>query len=255
MFSVLTFNLRFGLADDGPNRWELRKSSIESLLRQHPADFIAFQEVNDFQLDFVSEILKGWSFIGRRSPAPPFWQNNILFYKKAWECRYRAHFFLSPTPSLPSRFRNSRWPRQCTIGTFNHNDHKLICINTHLDFDPGVRIKSARLIMQRLSLLSADIPAILLGDFNATPTDTCHDIFTGQHEAAAIKGPFFRNAFNKTFPGTHHGFTGKRNGGHIDWILYRGKITPKDTLVVRDAYKGRYPSDHFPVSAAFTWGD
>ena len=33
--SVLSLNLRFGLADDGPNAWEHRKESIVKLFRKH----------------------------------------------------------------------------------------------------------------------------------------------------------------------------------------------------------------------------
>ena len=61
----------------------------------------------------------------------------------------------------------------------------------------------------------------------------------------------FQNAFKKPFPGTQHGFTGNLNGDHIDWILYRGKISIKDIMVVHDTVDGLYPSDHFPIYATF----
>ena len=254
MLSVLTLNLRFGLADDGDNSWQFRKKAFPSLFNTYCVDFIGLQEVNDFQIDFLKKILTEYNLIGRRSPAPSFWQNNIIFYKRIWECIYYEHFFLSPTPMIPSRFQESRWPRQCTIGMFKNKDHRLICVNTHFDFDVAAQIKSARLIMERLSVLPLDLPAILMGDFNASPLSPPYMIFTGQNKkSSAQKGSCFKNVFAKPFPGTHHGFTGDRNGDHIDWILYRGEIIPDNYKIIQGTFNGVYPSDHFPLNATFKW--
>lgn len=82
MLSVLTFNLRFGLANDGPNNWSRRKKAFPSLLKTYQADFISFQEANDFQTDFLKKILNEYNVIGEKKAVLPFWQNNIIFYKK-----------------------------------------------------------------------------------------------------------------------------------------------------------------------------
>ena len=118
MVSVLTLNLRFGLADDGPNSWVYRQKAFQAFSRRHGTDFIALQEVNDFQLDFISRILPEYDCIGARTPAPAFWQNNLILFQRTWECERQEHFFLSPTPDIPSRSRKSHWPRQCTMGLF-----------------------------------------------------------------------------------------------------------------------------------------
>ena len=39
-FSVLTLNLRFGLADDGSNGWQHRKNLFPSLLEKYQTDLI-----------------------------------------------------------------------------------------------------------------------------------------------------------------------------------------------------------------------
>lgn len=117
-FSVFNLNLRFGKADDGPNGWDFRKKIFGKLLSEYPCDFYAFQEANVFQSEFLKGILRDCGMIGERRPAPEFWQNNVIFFGKAWKCVRRDHFFLSPTPRIPSRLPNSRWPRQCTAGVF-----------------------------------------------------------------------------------------------------------------------------------------
>jgi len=254
LLTVLTLNLRFGLAVDGPNSWQHRKSNIASLLKKYPTDFIGFQEANDFQIDYLNGILSGYDYIGKRTPAPHFWQNNVIFYKKTWKCTHYEHFFLSPTPRIPSRNRKSIWPRQCTIGMFENNDRMLICVNTHFDFDVSVQTESARLIIKQLSHLPQDLSAVLVGDFNTLPGSPCHRIFTGQDQASGIgKSRPFNNAFSEPFPGTIHKFTGNTKGEHIDWILYRGDIMKKNCGVLQDAFNGVYPSDHFPLFASFMW--
>jgi len=254
LLTVLTLNLRFGLADDGPNSWQHRKTIIASLLKKYPTDFIGFQEANDFQIDYLNETLSGYDYIGKRTPAPHFWQNNVIFYKRTWKCTYYEHFFLSPTPRIPSRNRESIWPRQCTIGMFKNNDRMLICVNTHFDFDASVQIEGAGLIIKQLSHLPPDLSAVLIGDFNATPDSPCHMIFTGQdQESGPGKSRPFQNAFSEPFPGTIHKFTGNTKGEHIDWILYRGGIMKKNCKVIPDTINGIYPSDHFPLFASFIW--
>ncbi len=253
MFSVLTLNLRFGLADDGANNWQYRKKGFEPFLEKYRTDFIGFQEANDFQIDFLHNILTEYNYIGKRSPSPSFWQNNVIFYQKNWRCIHYEHFFLSPTPSLPSRYRKSIWPRQCTVGMFKTERRQVICINTHLDFDVSVQVNSANLILGRLSHLPGNIPAILIGDFNAAPFSPCYNIFTTHDENTATRKNYFKNAFNKPFSGTHHGFTGNTDGDPIDWILFRGKIILKNSKIIQDTYDNMYISDHFPLCAQFTW--
>ena len=57
MLSVLTLNLRFGLADDGPDSWQYRKRCFTAFFEKYRADFMGFQEANDFQIDFIHKIL------------------------------------------------------------------------------------------------------------------------------------------------------------------------------------------------------
>jgi len=249
----MSLNLRFGLADDGDNRWEIRKKRLFSFFEHYRPDFIAFQEANAFQIEFLCNILQGHRYIGKRSPAPPFWQNNVLFYPDSWVCRWSDHFFLSDTPNVPSRFPESKWPRQCTLGAFTREDRCLVCVSTHLDFDARVQIRSVHIIQRRLKGRCADVPVILMGDFNATPDAPCHAALTAPEDSDSKDALVFKNAFSPPYPPTFHGFSGKTDVGHIDWILYRGNIVPLGTRVITETFDGGYPSDHFPLLAEFCW--
>lgn len=46
---LMSLNLRFGLAEDGPNHWRFRNRAYPALLNRYPCDFYLFQEANDFQ--------------------------------------------------------------------------------------------------------------------------------------------------------------------------------------------------------------
>jgi endonuclease/exonuclease/phosphatase family metal-dependent hydrolase len=248
--SVLSLNLRFGLADDGPNAWDHRKESVVRLFKEHGPDLIATQEANDFQIDFLAQNLSAYTYIGRRRPAPRFWQDNILFYRKTIVCEDCVHFFLSETPHIPSRSFGSRFPRQASLGLFDVNGQRLICINTHFDFENPAQMGAVRVIKEQLSAYSDEIPTILMGDFNATPESPCYQWLTGQ-EVDGETGLNFNETFETPYPSTLHRFTGKPAGGYIDWILFRGPLRLEEYGVLQEPVEGIYPSDHFPVTAVF----
>lgn len=248
--SVLSLNLRFGLADDGPNAWKYRKQAIVKLFNgQHP-DFISTQEANSFQIDFLVNHLPDYKYIGRRTPAPEFWQHNILFYDRSITCREHLDFFLSETPYIPSKSFGSHYPRQATLGLFQINGRSLICIDTHFDFETPAQMGAARVLKHQLAQYPKDIPLILTGDFNATPENECYRWLTCK-EANGDEGLHLKETFQKPYPGTHHGFTGTPTAGYIDWILYRGPLNLVTCEVLQEPIGGIYPSDHFPVKAVF----
>ena len=248
---VMTLNLRFGLASDGTNSWSHRKQTVGTFLASIQPDIIAFQEANDFQIDDLRRWLPDYSFIGKRSPAPSFWQNNIIFYHRQWICESKEHFYLSSTPHVPSRFRLSRWPRQGTIGIFKKAGFQIACANTHFDFNPDLQVRTAKILLGRLCHLAPSLPTIILGDFNATPNSACHMQFTDPQITGTEHGQRFRNVFESPYPTTYHGFTGKRDGDCIDWILYRGTLTLVNKYVMTEKINEQWLSDHYPVVAEF----
>ena len=252
-FSILTLNLRFGLADDGPQAWIHRRPVLRQLLAAHASDVMTFQEANDFQIDFLAECLPDYDFIGQRYPAPRFWQNNVIFYRAPWKLDIWEHFYLSPTPDIPSRFPASRWPRQCTLGRFTAGPHELVCGTTHLDFEETVQVASAEIILKRVNRVASDRPIVLTGDFNCAPASACHAVFTRPKNAFEQRHTAFRNVLEPPYPGTFHGFQGGNSGSCIDWILYRGSITARRARVLSFQVAACYPSDHYPVAADFFW--
>ncbi|MFU8770700.1 MAG: endonuclease/exonuclease/phosphatase family protein [Desulfotignum sp.] len=243
-FSVMTMNLRFGLARDGENNWAQRKFIAEAFLATLKTDFIGFQEVNHFQADFLEKTLKNYDHMGRYNRHLPWWQSNLIFYHKSWTCLSHRHQFISRFPDIPSKMAGSRWPRQCVIGWFEKQGRSLLAANTHFDFNPAVQARSAALVITFLKRFPPGLPVIITGDFNAGHDSSAFQTFQAHG---------FKEVFETAPSGTFHGFTGKTDGRHIDWILYKGKIQPDVPRILTFHKGGLYPSDHFPVAADFIW--
>ncbi|MDD9302192.1 MAG: endonuclease/exonuclease/phosphatase family protein [Desulfobacter sp.] len=93
--TIMTLNLRFGLARDGENAWEKRQDRVAGILEQYPADFIGFQEVNHFQAGFLTGHLPDHNHIGWYNKKTPWWQSNMIFYHNSWTCLGSRHHFLT----------------------------------------------------------------------------------------------------------------------------------------------------------------
>ncbi|MDY6823481.1 MAG: endonuclease/exonuclease/phosphatase family protein [Thermodesulfobacteriota bacterium] len=248
-FSVMTLNVRFGLADSGIFSWENRKPAFEELFQAYRPDFIAMQENNDFQVDFFSTLLTDYQYIGRRSPAPRRWQHLLIFYKHPWECRKYDRFFLSPTPHVPSRMADSKWPRQCVIGIFRKNGCRVMCVNTHFDFDTHVQEKSAGILLDQLAVHSENsLPQLIMGDFNAAPGSPCHRVFTEPGHYLATP---FTDTFSDDVTGTFHDFTGEPLSERVDWVLCRNHLRIIEKEIITRRFGNIFPSDHFPVYVRF----
>ncbi|MGH9721268.1 MAG: endonuclease/exonuclease/phosphatase family protein, partial [Bryobacteraceae bacterium] len=55
--------------------------------------------------------------------------------------------------------------------------------------------------------------------------------------------------------GTFHGFSSRPGARRIDWIFYRGPFRVTEAETVTRSDQGRYPSDHFPVTAVLEWAE
>lgn len=242
-YTVMTMNLRFGLADDGDNSWQNRKHICAGILKKYPATFLGVQESNHFQTRFLIKNLGDHHFIGWHNPLKERWQSNLIFYHKTWKCLKNRHYFLSSTPKVESRMKGSQWPRQCVIGLFQRASDRVIVANTHFDFDESVQKKSAELVLRFLSEFPGDCPVMITGDFNSNPGSRAHEFFRENG---------FLEAFDNNPSTTFHRFKGEATGEHIDWILYRGDIKISGKKIITDSDSGRYPSDHYPVMAGFS---
>jgi endonuclease/exonuclease/phosphatase family metal-dependent hydrolase len=99
-------------------------------------------------------------------------------------------------------------------------------------------------------------PVILTGDFNTTEDDPPHATLVSKPPDAADRASLrLIDSYREVHPdrtsdeATFHGFTGRRAGKRIDWIIHTPEFRATECEIVHHADGNRYPSDHFPVFA------
>ena len=61
---IMTFNIRYGLANDGLDSWQYRKQNVVNLIEHYHPDIVGLQEALGFQLAYLDSSLKHYSWIG-----------------------------------------------------------------------------------------------------------------------------------------------------------------------------------------------
>ncbi len=260
---VMSFNIRYGTAPDGPDAWPRRRDRLVATIRAFAPDLLATQECLADQAAFLREALPGHGFAGvGRDDGRQAGEMCALFWREAAFARLEeGHLWLSLTPEVPGSRgwdaalpRIASWVRLCAR---DDTTRQVLFVGTHFDH-VGVqaRRESARLLRARLLALARGVPVILAGDFNA-PADAGE----GQpyEVLAAADGRFsLIDTYRALHPpgageGTYHAFAGGTEGDRIDWILVSPPLFPREAAIVRDPREGRWPSDHFPVTAVLAW--
>lgn len=252
---VMTFNVRYPNPKDGADVWENRRDLLAGAVRRHHPDVMGTQELFKLQGDFITATLPDYAWFGVSRRGNEQDEHMGVFYRKAaLRVVENGNFWLSETPEVAG---SSSWkmslPRMVTWALFEHNKtrRRFYFFNTHFahrEQDEAARLESARVIQEHLAKLGAKLPIVLTGDFNASATGAVHErmLATGLIDSRAI-------AKRKEGPeGTFHGFRGKPGEARIDWILLSPGIKVKRNATLLDQKGGRFPSDHFPVSAELT---
>lgn len=248
---VMTFNVRWPSDEDGVNVWDARRDLVVAMLRTEDPDVIGTQELYKRQGDELVARLPEFTWFGESRKGDTEDEHMGVFYRKdRLKVRDSGNFWLSDTPDVRgSRTWGNIFPRMVTWARFERiaDGVSFTFYDTHLpyrDIDEDARIRSAQLILQRLKELPRNEIVILAGDFNAPPESRVYSTLTGTFRDAWTASP------KRSGPhGTFHDFTGKPQR-RIDWILFRG-LEPLSIKTVTTNERPRYPSDHFPVIAAF----
>ncbi|RMD74629.1 MAG: endonuclease/exonuclease/phosphatase family protein [Lentisphaerae bacterium] len=255
---VMSFNLRHGTADDGPNSWIHRKSFVIDIIRQFSPDILGLQEALHSQLE---ELIPGLPQYGRcgvgREGGSRGEYCAILYRRKRLDLKASETFWLSETPAIPSVSWHSNCPRICTVGLFalRQSGRTLRVYNTHLDnHSQEAREKGMQVIIRHMTGQHPEGPLILLGDFNVEADNALFSLLKEKTDVAASPVPELADTFRVCHPtehaaGTFHAFTGRDDGPRIDYIFVNRQIRPVGAGILRMNRNGHYPSDHFPIVA------
>lgn len=247
---VMTFNIRYGTAPDGENAWPNRKEMVLAVIRDYDPHLLGLQECLRDQLNSIMDEFPQYSSLGIGRDVDGAGEYSPLLYDRTrFDVIQAGTFWLSDTPDVPgSKTWGNAITRICTWASlFDRSiNHRLCVYNTHWDhISQSSRIKSGELIRQRLEAPGADEPIILMGDFNVGPANPARAPLT----AAGLRDSFVDVHPDGAHEGTFHAFRGQANSDKIDAILISEHWRVLDVDIVTANQDGRFPSDHFPVTA------
>jgi endonuclease/exonuclease/phosphatase family metal-dependent hydrolase len=264
--SVMTFNIRYGTANDGENRWTNRREMLFALLRTESPDLIGLQEALRFQVDEILAAVPGYAAVGvgRDDGKAAGEMSAILFRTSRFDVAASGTFWLSDTPEVPgSKTWGNRITRISTWARFvDHDGSAFSHYNLHLDHESQPsREKSTALLLERIKARAiATEPVIVTGDFNTGESNAALKVLVGPGGPAAVPvagaaPPPFIDTFralhrDEKEVGSFTAFTfGQTTGDKIDYVLVQPGTTVFSASIVRTSENQRYPSDHFPVVA------
>jgi endonuclease/exonuclease/phosphatase family metal-dependent hydrolase len=241
----------------GPDR---RDRAIQVIVDAAP-DILALQEAEPNQVaDLTNAPLLtayGHYGAGRDDGASAGQHENIFYLTNRFTRTDQGVFWLSFTPDTP----NSLYPgaAQVRIAVWAklldaESEQTYFVLSTHWDHvNSAAREYSAQLIRDRIALLASNLPVIVCGDLNSIPDERAYSVVMGEEDLAGLQ---LLDSLREVSPAeqndelTRHGFAGGAIGNHIDYCLFSSSFEVIESEVVRSSYDGgRYPSDHYPVSA------
>lgn len=244
---VLTFNVRYGTANDGPDAWPQRREDVLALVVDAHADVVAVQEALDFQLEELARVLPQHVRVGRGREADGGGEHAALFVDtRRAKLVEHGDFWLSETPEVPGSVGwDAALPRICTWALVELDGVRVLVSNVHFDHVGELaRERSAELVATRSR--SSDVAQVVLGDFNAP---------AGSPPIQALERAGFTDLWRalhpgENAPGTFHAFRGGTSGPRIDFVFASERAEGLSCEVLSaPGARGRWPSDHHPVLA------
>ncbi len=252
---VMSFNVRYGTANDGAHAWPHRSEAVVGTIADHAPHLLGVQEALRFQLDEIGAALGRYRLIGvgRDDGRTAGEHAAILADTSRFTVLAEGTFWLSETPEVPGSMhwgnritRITTWARLVDRATAD----TIRVYNAHWDHESQAsRERSAELLLARIVRDGSRSDAVLvMGDFNADARNPAiRALLTDQRiqlaDAHTVSAPA------ADWGGTFHGFRGDSRGERIDAILLGPGWTVKEAGVDRRRWGPVWASDHFAVWA------
>ncbi len=261
---VMTFNvLCFFCNDIDYDPWEERLLYFGDLFARHAPDLVGLQEL--LFADEVAQVLEqapGYAALFFQDDTQPLFKAyadaTILYRTDRFELVDNGFYWLSETPDVPlsggwadtNLARLVAWAHLRRIEDGQH----LTFASTHFDNNPPNQEMSAPLFVQRTREQAAEMPVIVVGDFNSKPASAAYAILAAPAEDPALT---LKNTFdlaetwavvtNQEPPPAYdpnHRIDHLFVAGEADW-----RVSSWDVDMTVYGPHDRYPSDHFAMVA------
>lgn len=238
-----------GLANDGINHWQHRKSLALSRINAFNPDLLGIQECYDdeAQAGFLKQRLSKYEFYGVQrggQGGAAMEMAPALLQKSSFDISERGCFWLSETPEQPGSLNwDAAFPRTCSWFHVWHRKTRrnLTFLNSHFDYQPIAVVESAKILLAWVRK-NADTPMIVTGDFNTDKRSETYRLLT---KYLVDAHPGDENTF--------HDYGRNHTDYPIDWILVSPHFEIISSQVDHYHENDIYPSDHYPLLATVDW--
>lgn len=250
--TVMSYNVyTTGVGEHSPKN---RAPRVAAIIRSVMPDSFGVQEANYEWLMMLSEELPQYSFVGIGRNQNGKGESSAVFYlTEKYDLVESDTFWLSATPEKESKGWGALFKRISTYAVLRDKatNFQYVHFNTHLDnMSEWARINSVAVISQKASQFN--LPLVLTGDMNTKESSRSYDRFL------EIGLTDLRKAADRADEGiTYHGYMKQKDinkGLPIDYIFANSYLLHVESFsIITEKIDGIYPSDHFPISASFSF--
>ena len=247
----MSYNVRYGSAEDGDNSWENRRPATIAMINDQLPDVFGVQEAETDQLAYMTDNCTDYSVVGvGRDDGKSGGEHMSVFWNtQTMKLLDWGTFWLSDTPDVPSGTWGSGTKRSTTWTLMQHkaSGRKIYFVNTHLHHrvnEYEAQKKGLELIKEKIAQMNTSgYPVVLTGDFNIHPDNTALDVLDGTMLSARETAQMTSNI------NTYNAF--KSTGGEIlDYIYYSDFSSCAMFQTITKTYLDiPYISDHYPITA------
>lgn len=250
---VMTYNIRYATLKDKENAWVNRKEASIEMINDQMPDVFAMQEVLFRQKAYFDVMLlenyQGVG-VGRENGKKKGEHTTIHWNRNTMNMLDWGTLWLSETPEKPSVGWDAWHPRTFTWMLLEKKDSgkKFYFVNVHLDHAGGQAQRNGlALAKQKVDEMNVEgYPVIMVGDFNITPNNSIITDFNSQMKNATLHADVVDKEESYNDWGARF-LT-------LDYIFYDKFSKCHYYDVVTEKYAGKeWISDHFPVTAEFTF--
>lgn len=249
--NIMTYNIRLDTENDGINMWDNRKEGIVSLIKEEDVDILGIQEALPDQIDYLSNQLKDYNYIGEGRNGGNSGEYSAIYFKsEKISLKEEETFWLSETPRVPSIGWDAAINRIVTLGVFyiKNSKKELIVYNTHFDHIGKVaREKSAIMILNHITKNNyLDKSLVVMGDLNANTDEPPIKVLSEKLEDSFKMMPL------KDSIGTFNGFDiNSKLSDRIDYVFTKNIKIIDYRHIYKKLPNGLWPSDHLPILVTY----
>ena len=247
-------------------------TKMADTIRQQDPDVFGTQESTTSLYENSIGTVEGYDYFKGMAHRDSIYLGNYVYWKSAkFTAVEKGHQFMSDTPNTKSKYEESNAYRGFTYVFLESKEtgNRFLFICVHTDYrgpvdsngnsDPtgdvatALRAKQLRVLTAFLKKAKwADVPAIIVGDFNDTPTKVSITSFQNDnYPRIAMTSKVAETKGDTGGTLATNGFI-KRESYIFDYIFVtKDQINTKYYTVVNNINpaNGKYPSDHLPVFA------